>query len=77
MSILQEQVIDQLDKISEDNLQFLLEIINRYMMPDNIDSLKSEKKLVAAGALKEYANPSLIEQEEGAWRRAVMNKYAE
>ena len=77
MSILQERVIKQLDNLTEDNLQFLLEIINRYMIPrENINS-EGEKQLVAAGALKAYANPSLIDQEEGAWKRAVISKYAE
>jgi len=28
------------------------------------------------GALSEYASPSLINQEEGAWERAVVEKYA-
>ena len=31
----------------------------------------------AAGGLHKYANPSLIEQEKDAWRRAVLKKYAE
>ena len=32
MSILQERVIKQLDNLSDDNLEFLLEIISRFMM---------------------------------------------
>ena len=31
----------------------------------------------AAGGLHKYANPSLIEQEKEAWRKAVLKKYAE
>lgn len=31
----------------------------------------------AAGGLHKYANPSLIEQEKDAWRKAVLKKYAE
>ena len=31
----------------------------------------------AAGGLQKYANPSLIEQEKNAWRKAAINKHAE
>ena len=31
----------------------------------------------AAGGLHKYANPSLIEQEKIAWRKAAINKHAE
>lgn len=31
----------------------------------------------AAGGLHKYANPSLIEQEKNAWRRATIEKYIE
>ena len=31
----------------------------------------------AAGGLHKYADPSLIEQEKDAWRRAVLKKYVE
>lgn len=31
----------------------------------------------AAGGLHKYANPSLIEQEKDAWRKAAVEKYAE
>lgn len=30
----------------------------------------------AAGGLHKYANPSLIEQEQEAWRKAAIKKYA-
>ncbi len=30
----------------------------------------------AAGGLRKYANPSLIEQEKDAWRKAAVKKYA-
>jgi len=33
-------------------------------------------KHTAYGRLKAYANPSLIPDEEGAWERAVAEKYA-
>ena len=31
----------------------------------------------AAGGLCQYANPSLIEQEKDAWRKAAIKKHAE
>lgn len=31
----------------------------------------------AAGGLHKYANPALIEQEKGEWRRAAVRKYVE
>lgn len=34
MSVLQEQVIQKINELSEDNLQFLLEMINRFMQPE-------------------------------------------
>ena len=34
MSILQKQVIQSLDGLSDDNLQFLLDMIQRFMKPD-------------------------------------------
>ena len=40
MSILQSQVIQSLDGLSDDNLQFLLDMIQRFMKPD-----KSEEKI--------------------------------
>ncbi|MCM1282714.1 MAG: hypothetical protein NC180_03150 [Muribaculaceae bacterium] len=34
MSALQEQVVQKINGLSEDNLQFLLEMIDRFMRPD-------------------------------------------
>lgn len=36
MSILQKQVIQSLDGLSEDNLQFLFDMIQRFMKPGGI-----------------------------------------
>ena len=51
MSILQRQVIQSLDGLSEDNLSFLLEIILRFMKPseneeEHVDELAMNKKIV-------------------------------
>ena len=37
MLTLQEQVVQKVNKLSEDNLQFLLEMIERFMQPEHID----------------------------------------
>lgn len=34
MSVLQEQVVQKISRLSDDNLQFLLEMIDRYMQPE-------------------------------------------
>ena len=36
---------------------------------------KQEAKKSARGILSKYANPDLIPKEEGAWERAVVEKY--
>lgn len=41
--------------------------------------IESEENLEisAAGGLHKYANPSLINQEKDAWRKAVIRKYVQ
>ena len=34
MSVLQQEVVDKVTKLSDDNLQFILEMINRFMQPE-------------------------------------------
>lgn len=51
MSILQRQVIQSLDGLSDDNLRFLLEMIQRFMKPsenkeENVYGLVMNKKIV-------------------------------
>lgn len=83
MSILQEQVMQQITNLSEDNLQFLLELINRFMLPkeknpsDSPVYVKEKRNLVAAGGLHQYANPLYIEEEKDIWRKAAVAKHAE
>lgn len=45
MSALQSQVIQSLDGLSDDNLQFLLDIIQRFMKPDKIKE-NDEKSVI-------------------------------
>ena len=42
MSVLQDQVVQKVSGLSEDNLQFLLELINRFMQPE----VKGNKNMV-------------------------------
>ena len=42
MSVLQEQVVQKISGLSEDNLQFLLEMIDRFMQPE----VKENKDMV-------------------------------
>ena len=42
MSVLQEQVVQKISGLSEDNLQFLLEMIDRFMQPE----VKEKKDMV-------------------------------
>lgn len=51
MSILQRQVIQSLNGLSDDNLRFLLEMIQRFMKPsenkeENVNELTMNKKKV-------------------------------
>ena len=38
MSVLQDQVVQKVSGLSEDNLQFLLEMIDRFMQPEVTES---------------------------------------
>lgn len=46
MSILQKQVIQSLDGLSDDNLQFLLDMIQRFMKPDKIEEVHNDKLVI-------------------------------
>ena len=46
MSILQKQVIQSLDGLSDDNLQFLLDMILRFMKPDKIEEEHNDKLVI-------------------------------
>ena len=46
MSILQKQVIQSLDGLSDDNLQFLLDMISRFMKPDKIEEDHNDKLVI-------------------------------
>ena len=46
MSVLQQEVVDKVTKLSDDNLQFILEMINRFMQPEEIDESYSDLKRI-------------------------------
>ncbi len=46
MSILQKQVIQSLDGLSDENLQFLLDMILRFMKPDKIEEEHNDKLVI-------------------------------
>ncbi len=51
MSVLQQEVVDKVTKLSDDNLQFILEMINRFMQPEMIETnhINSKRIGVAKG----------------------------
>ena len=51
------------------NQKVIVTLMNELVTPD-----AAEKKSMR-GALAKYADPKLREQEEGAWERAVAEKY--
>ena len=46
MSILQKHVIQSLDGLSDDNLQFLLDLIQRFMKPTKIEEKNNDKSAI-------------------------------
>ena len=46
MSVLQQEVVDKVTKLSDDNLQFILEMINRFMQPEEQDEKEVNLKRI-------------------------------
>lgn len=46
MSVLQQEVVDKVTKLSDDNLQFILEMINRFMQPEEQDEKEVDFKRI-------------------------------
>jgi len=56
---------------------FVSQCIEQQGMPFDVKTeIPGQRKLYAYGILSKYADPSKIPLEEGAWARAVMEKYA-
>ncbi|MBQ9521874.1 MAG: hypothetical protein IJR72_04805 [Oscillospiraceae bacterium] len=45
------------------------------IMDEFVEPVQRTRKKNLRGVLSEYATPDLMEQEKGAWERAVMEKY--
>ncbi|MCM1387288.1 MAG: hypothetical protein NC231_08180 [Bacillus sp. (in: Bacteria)] len=52
MSVLQSQVIQSLDGLSEDNLQFLLDMIQRFMKNDKIKEKSNDKSVIVNSSIR-------------------------
>ena len=46
MSVLQQEVVDKVAKLSDDNLQFILDMINRFMQPEEIEEKQADYKRI-------------------------------
>ena len=56
MSILQKQVIQSLDGLSDENLQFLLDMILRFMKPDKIEEEHNDKLVIIKDNIHRIGN---------------------
>lgn len=56
MSILQKQVIQSLDGLFDDNLQFLLDMISRFMKPDKIEENHNDKLVIIKDNIHRIGN---------------------
>ncbi len=71
MTALREKVHNEIDLVPEENMQQLHDIIITFVDKEE----KNKKTHSAKGALKKYADPSKWSEEEGAFERAVVEKY--
>jgi hypothetical protein len=46
MSVLQQEVVDKITNLSDDNLLFILDMINRFMVSDDKDKIGSVSKRI-------------------------------
>lgn len=46
MSVLQQEVVDKVTQLSDDNLQFILDMINRFMQPEKPDEKEYDFKRI-------------------------------
>ena len=58
MSILQSQVIQSLDGLSDDNLQFLLDMLQRFMKTDKLEEKSNDKPAVAGNNIRRICSAS-------------------
>ncbi len=74
-----EKTIGLLETMPNDKIETVYAFV-RFINSDNYEppseSAKMETIQPMLGIAHEYANPALIEQEEGAFERAIAEKYA-
>ena len=80
MSIL-EKTIGLLETMPNDKIETVYAFVrfidsDTYKLPPEPASQKTEAIQSMLGIAHEYANPELIEREEGAFERAIAEKYA-
>lgn len=63
-----EMLFDIINEMPEEELQALLVILGGYQR-------RTKSASEVSGMLSKYANPTLIEQEDGAWERTVTEHY--
>ena len=76
-----EKTIGLLETLPDDKIETVYAFVqfmgsDAYKMPSETVPTKKEDVLSMLGIAHEYANPELIEQEEGAFERAIAEKYA-
>ena len=80
MSIL-EKTIGLLETMPDDKIETVYAFVrfidsDTYESPSELTSTKKETIQSMLGIAHEYANPALAELEEGAFERAIAEKYA-
>lgn len=75
-----EKTIHLLETFSDDKIETVYAFVrfmnsDIYETKDKSKSEKEKKVYSMIGIAHEYANPALIEQEEGAFERAIAEKY--
>lgn len=76
-----EKTIDLLETMPDDKIETVYAFVrfidsDIHEIPSDHISAKRETIQSMLGIAHEYANPALIEQEEGAFERAIAEKYA-
>lgn len=76
-----EKTIDLLENMPDNKIEAVYAFVrfidsDTYEMPSEPTSVKKEDVRAMIGIAHEYANPALIEQEEGAFERAMVEKHA-
>ena len=76
-----ERTIDLLETLPENKIEAVYAFVrfinsDTYETPSVSKTTKIEDIHSMLGIAHEYANPALMEQEEGAFERAIVEKYA-